>query len=322
MGLMYTNKNKEIQNFLVGASLDVENGENNSIQLSMAIEDFTLITENCYVFDNDFPQFGGRLDKVTVNTANESVTWSGRSFAGILDEKIVVPPVGQSYLTINGSFGRVINQLLSLTGLDDVFYTDLLDTETGTESYKINRYVSVLSALKSIADSLDFSLKIVYNKNERKILISANERKTAGVGEELNSDQFSFSVEKDYRKVNFLICLGSGELAERTVVYLHYNEETDSIEEVSEYLSDTIQAVYDYSNAESREELINSGVERFKELRNTENIDISPPEDSVYNVGDNISAKENNTGIVIVKTVKKIIYVSDGETTSIRYETV
>lgn len=322
MAIVYTNRNREMQNFLVGSSLDVELGENNDIQLSMAIEDYGVVSNGCFVFDYEMPQFGGRLDKVAVDTNSQSVTWTGKSFSGILSEKVIVPPVGEAYLTIQGSFGHVINELLSRTGLDDVFYTDLSDVSSGGETYKINRYVTVLSALESIAKSIDFSLKMLYDKNEKKILITGAKIKTVGIGEEFNSDQFSFSVEKDFRKTNFLICLGKGELAARTVVYLLYDEETDTIEEVSDYVPNTVQAVYDYSNSESREELINGGIERLLELRSTENIDISPPEDETYNIGDTITAKENNTGIVAVKKVKKIIYVSDGETKSIRYETV
>ena len=322
MAIVYTNRDKEMQNFLIGSSLDVELGENNDLQLSMALEDYGVVSDGCFVFDYEMPQFGGRLDKVSVDTNSQSVTWTGKSFSGMLSEKVVVPPGGKSYLTISGSFGHVINELLSRTGLNDIFYTDLPDSSGVGGTHQIKRYVTVLSALESIAESIDFSIKMLYDKNEKKILITGENIKTVGIGEEYNSDQFSFSVEKDYRKTNFLICLGKGELSARTVVYLFYDEETDTIREVSDYMTDAIQAVYDYSNAESREELVKGGIERLLELRNTENIDISPPEDEIYNVGDNITAKENNTGIVAVKKVKKIIYVSDGETKSIRYETV
>ena len=321
MALMFTDSSRLVQDFLVGASVDIQAGEENDLQLSMAIEDYNKVSAGSLVFDREFPQFGGRLDKVSINTANESLTWHGKTFRGMLSEKIIPPPTGEAYRRISGSFGHVINVLLELTNLDNVFYTDLPDSDRG-DLYTIDRYVTLLDALDKIADALDYSLKVLYNINDddNRILITTQERREVVQGEEFNSDQFSFEIEKDYRKVNALYCLGSGSLTSRMVILL-YADDTGTIDIVEQFPSDAVEAVYDYSNVESREELIKGGIERLKELRNTENIDISPPEDKILDVGDVISAKDSFTGIVATKQVTKVIYTSDGESRNIRYET-
>ena len=48
-----------------------------------------------------YTEYGGRIDGVCVDTGKETVTYSGRTWQGILSKKIVCPDDGQDYLVLS-----------------------------------------------------------------------------------------------------------------------------------------------------------------------------------------------------------------------------
>ena len=121
-------------------------------------------------------------------------------------------------------------------------------------------------------------------------------------------------MKKTANKVNHLICLGSGELANRTVIHLYADasgniSQTQTFTGTAEYT-----AVYDYSNAEDTAELIKGGTERLKELLQQDDLTVDVNEvDDPYDVGDIVGASDDVTGVTIaVPITKKIIRVQNG----------
>lgn len=113
-----------------------------------------------------------------------------------------------------------------------------------------------------------------------------------------------------------MICLGRGELEDRTVVHL-YADESGNISRTQTIIGlDEVAEVLDYPSAESEEELIKSGTERLQELLDSTDISVDCNEtEDLYNVGDMVSAYDEATGIAITAEVtKKIVTISNGRT--------
>lgn len=326
MALIYTDANLVEQGYLSGASMDwQEEADDNSFSLEMGLEDYGKLVDGCYVFDEDYPQFGGRVQKVRVNTATNGLILDGKTFAGILSEKILKPESGQDYLNISGTIGEKIEAVLTLVNLTGVFYTEI--TGDTSSNWKVDRYTDALSALRKLAKENSLVMYVQFNKSHSnaKLQIIFDTPHHVEAGQEYESDLFAFDIQNDYRPVNHLICLGSGVLKARTVIELYSNSSgvISKIQDSSLTGDKEVEAVFDYGNAESDEELEKAGIKRFQEiLDNATKLEITPPEEAVFKIGDTIAGKEQITGIYVEKEVKKIIYkAQDDLPPSITYET-
>jgi hypothetical protein len=120
-------------------------------------------------------------------------------------------------------------------------------------------------------------------------------------------------VNKRYNRVNHLICLGKGELAERLVVHLYLDADGNVSENQTFFGLDEYAEVYDYSSAESREELVKGGTSRLKEGTDAVNMNFDA-ENTIYDIGDIVGATEHKTGIATVeKITKKIVTIKNGQ---------
>lgn len=346
MALIYTDTDLVEQGYLSGAVMDFQEEESeNSFTLEMGLDDYSKLSDGCYVFDESNPQFGGRVQKVRIQTAQNSLTWSGLTFSGVLSTKIIEPPSGQAYREIYGTLSEKVNTILELVGLDGVFYTNA--SGSAESNWKIDRYTDVLSAFRKLAAQSNLAMDVSFDKthNGQKLLISFRTAKTVEAGEEYDSDLFSFDIEKDMMPVNHLICLGGGQLEERQVCHLYridsdffYREGNSSnVYRLADpeprfpiasfldnwSLADEVVSVYDYSSVESYEELQKEGLKHFQEiLDNSTKLEITPPEEAVFRLGDNIAGLEQISGIYVEKEVRKIIYkAQDDLQPTITYET-
>lgn len=326
MALIYTDTDLVEQGYLSGAVMDIQEEESeNSFTLEMGLDDYSQLSDGCYVFDENNPRFGGRVQKVRIQTAQNSLTWSGLTFAGVLSTKIIEPPSGQAYREIYGTLSEKVNTILELVGLDGVFYTNA--SGSAESNWKIDRYTDVLSAFRKLSAQSNLAMDVSFDKthNGQKLLISFRTAKKVEAGEEYDSDLFSFDIEKDMMPVNHLICLGGGQLEERQVYHLYAND-SGAISETrpaSLTTENEVVSVYDYSSVESYEELQKEGLKHFQEiLDNGTKLEITPPEEVVFRLGDKIAGLEQISKIYVEKEVKKIIYkAQDDLQPTITYET-
>ena len=134
--------------------------------------------------------------------------------------------------------------------------------------------------------------------------------------EQFDSDMVPLKVKKNYRPVNHLICLGKGELAERTVIHLYADKDGNISRTQSLFGLDEVTRKLDYPSVESEEELLSKGMEELEKYQNKDevNIDFISDEES-YDIGDIVGAKDHITGLeVSTEITKKIVTVQNGVT--------
>ena len=131
----------------------------------------------------------------------------------------------------------------------------------------------------------------------------------------VDGDVASLTVEQYGNKVNHLICLGRGELAERQVLHL-YVDQFGRIGTVQYYTGiDERSEVYDNSNVATVDELKSNGSKRLKELwsADTAELNVLEQDDIVFDIGDIIGATEVRSGVSVSATVlKKIVKIENG----------
>ena len=136
----------------------------------------------------------------------------------------------------------------------------------------------------------------------------------------VDGDIAALTVERHEQKVNHLVCLGRGELAEREVVHW-YADQNGAIVETQHYTGlDEVADVYDNSNSD---DLASDGRKKLAELRDNDKAEIALNEDEerIYDIGDIVGASDVASGVSVVATVsQKIVKINNGAV-SIEYKT-
>ena len=265
-------------------------------------------------------EYGGIIDAVASDTAAEEVTYTGRTWHGILNSKVLCPNSGQDYLTLNGNANTVLGTLISRMGLTSIFAASSDASDLTVSSYKMARYITGYDGIRNMLNSVNGKLVMSYNGT--KVILSAVPIVDYTADGVFDSDILSFTVKKTSKKVNHLICLGKGELKDRTVLHL-YADESGSISQTQTLTGlDEYTAVYDNSNAESIEKLREAGSEQLAELQKQDDLSVSLSEgEDVFDVGDIVGAVDNVTGIAISVPISKKIISIQNDYLSAAYET-
>ncbi len=336
MDLIYTDCSGGDQGVLLEYELDMEIGGTEDFELKLSAADVQL-EKYAYIYAENTEIFG-ILEKRTISTTDGIITYSGRTIRGILKSKIVEPEQGEDYRIVSGGVADVMNDFMDEYGLSDLieFHTDLIYTvltdhddawldDNGTalaiedapefivSNFQINRYASVLDTLDKILE--ETGAKLIYSYVDGRMIITLTAVVDYSDELEFGTNQNTdFVIEQDAGTVNHLICLGQGELAARQILHLYMDEEgnvskTKTISGVRE-----IVEVYDYSSAESMDELESGGIKRLKD-QIREKIQVTVVTDNI-SVGDIVGGREEITGSTVkVKVTTKIIRVKNNDFT-------
>lgn len=259
-------------------------------------------------------EYGGIIDSIESNTGSGEVVYSGRTWHGMLNSKVLEPNSGEDYLTVSGEANTVIGSLLSRMGLSSMFSASSANSGLTISGYKMNRYITGYDGIVKMLKAVNGKLKLSFKGG--KAVLSAEPRHDYSQDEEFDADLVSFQAKKNFNPVNHLVCLGAGTLADRLVVHL-YADANGKISQTQTFTGmREISEVYDYSTIETEEELIKEGTSKLKSYWSASNaIDIDFDADSdIYDVGDIIGAVDNITGLQTTAMVeKKIVTIKNGK---------
>lgn len=279
-----------------------------------------LIDAGSYVYF-DGSECGGIVDalKDNLKRGESTLTYSGRTWHGMLADKILEPDKGKDYLTVSGTASSVIGSLISRVGLDAVF--DAVDAPTAgaqtIKSYQFDRYTDCYTGLRKMCAANGLKLRLAYTSGQVNIWAEP----VAHYGDSIDSDSIDFDATRTWRKPNHLIGLGKGDLAARVVVHWYADAKGTVSQTQSLRGVDEITQVYDYSNAETAE-LNQKTREKLQDLQSEGEVKVTVHEDSgiVFDVGDTVTARDNLTGITVNATISKKIVKVSGGVLSVDYE--
>lgn len=285
-------------------------------------------------------EYGGIIDTLEVRTEAEEVVYIGRTWHGILGSKIIMPLASSDsstpyvtiktedsngvslvdkYLVISGDANRCIDFMLSRLGLSDLFTAPETDAGISISSFQFDRFVDGYKGIVKMLSSAGLKPKIRYQ--DGKVVISAVAQYNYATDEEFDSSMIEMKLKKKFNAVNHLVCLGSGELDQRTVLHLYADENGNISTTQTQFGMNEYTSVYDYSSVESEEELLKQGTEQLKELWEPDEMTIDMGDDSdYYDVGDKVGVTDNITGFSASSTIKKKIVKIKNDYTTISYK--
>lgn len=319
MDLIYTNANRVDLGVLSAYSFDLSFGATeNDFEMTLGADEPML--EYGAMIYIEGTEHGGIVDAMKVSTDGESVKYTGRTWHGMLNSKVIQPDTGADYLVVSGDANSILADLVERLNLTGLFIADETASEITINNYKFHRYCLGYDGIRDMLSDNGAKLKIVWK--DRAIHLSAEEV-VDYTEAPVDGDLATLTVEQHGKKVNHLICLGRGDLAAREVVHL-YIDQFGRVVDAPYYIGvDDITAVYDYSNAESSEELRSEGVKQLTELRNVDKAEISVPENMeyTYDIGDIVGATDVKTGITVAAAVTQKIVRIDNGAISTEYKT-
>lgn len=280
-----------------------------------------LIDAGSYVYF-DGGECGGVVDslKDSLKDGRSTLTYGGRTWHGILANKILSPDSGKDYLTVSGSASSVIGSLISRVGLDSVF--DAVVPPDGSDDptikqYQFDRYTDCYTGLRKMCAANGLKLRLAYASGRVNIWAEP----VAHYGDSIDSDLIDFDATRTWRKPNHLIGLGKGDLAARVVVHWYADAKGTVSQTQSLRGVDEITQVYDYSSAETAE-LNNKTKEKLQDLQSEGDVKVTVRDDAnvVFDVGDTVASRDNLTGITVNATISKKIVKVSGGVMSVDYE--
>lgn len=300
-------------------SADVDVGDTNDFELvlSRSYAKYFGVRKG-FQFFVPGTEFGGIIEDIQSDTSYSSITYGGYVWRGYLEQLVLQPPSGQSYLVVSGDANRILEQVLN-TGTGLLFTVPKEDSGITIMKHQFRYDTALVGLEKMLATySARLDIKAVEGTENNPFQVIIRAVPISNYSEELQydgDDNINVFV-RDYScGINHLICLGKGELEERTVLHLYV--QLDGSISSKQYYKGTAErmAVYDYSSASDDSELLSGGVERLKELMNYKSAEMSIS-DVDLQIGDIVSARDRDVGTVLSRpVVNKILKCSDSERT-------
>lgn len=268
-------------------------------------------------------EYGGLIGEVETNTADNTVKIKGFCFRGILAKHILEPSAGSDYKTISGELNSIIETLTS--DLSPLFQVSTIDTGIYITNFQFDRYCTLLDGLNKLLKSKNYKLQIKYIQQEQG-LPGYVELSAVPINDYSNDIQLSqdnkvnFTFNNKQNGVNHLICLGSGELKNRTVVDLYVGENGNI--GITQYFQGLDEIAETYENTStSAAELKESGTEKLQELMNakTFKMDVSSLDIDIE-IGDIVGGRDYITGFSMSTPITNKIYTLKNGEISIEYK--
>lgn len=311
MEVMYADINRLPQGSLEKYSIDLELGGDNDFELQMNVRNHCMSAGCIWYVENE--EYGGIVDDVKVDTDKSKVYYSGRSWRGILEKKVIRPDTGKDYLTVSGDANDILALLIKRCDLVDLFVVPDMSSGIQISSYQFPRYIDLYSGIVKMLSSAGAKLKITYDDKESCVNISAIPISDLSEKYEYSDDYgMKIIIEKKKGGTNHLICLGAGELAARTVIDLYVGKNGEITEKQAYFGEYEIAEIYDYGNSGSGSELKEKGIEKLKELKSSDSVSASFQKLDV-DIGDIVGGRNRATGIVLKEQItQEIVKIKNG----------
>lgn len=261
-------------------------------------------------------EYGGVIGAYSTDTSADTVTLSGYTWRGMLNNKIIEPPNGSDYRVVSGDANNILKELIE-SEFDGLFKV-LNVPSINIHNFQFDRYVTLLSGIYSLLKSVGYRLELSYNSGipggTGFIEVSAVPIIDYSSQIELSQDsRLNFKMSDIKNGVNHLIGLGKGELKERHVLHL-YAHPDGSIKKTPYYTGkDEIAQKYENTSA-STDEFENECIKSFEKLMNYQSFEMDVEElEMDVSIGDIVGGRDYLTGMYLKKPIEnKIIIISDG----------
>lgn len=302
--VVYTDASRRDVGELGGVTLDLEVGDTDDFQLtapaSYPVSGGSLV----YV---DGTSYGGIVDHRVPTTGSPTVTYRGRTWAGIMAERVICPPAGADWYEYDCDANALLRALVSSLDLSWLFEVPSASSGIRVRG-RFERYCDMWSGIRRAAREAGARVSVTWG--EARVSLSMVARSTI----EANPGEAPATVDEAWGAINHLVCLGRGELRERLVIHL-YADESGNVSRTRTLTGARLrEATYDYSNADEAE-LVEQGTKKLRELQEAGSASVdSSALDEGFELGDLLQVTDDSTGATVTAEVTRLVVrVEDGQ---------
>ncbi len=316
MDLICTDESFMDQIVIADADYEVTSGDENLMSITRDITDEKLAPKSLVYAEGS--DAGGMIDGVSIDTSKDvnQVTYSGRSWSGMLASKVICPDTGADHLVVSGDADSVIASIIKRVGLDGLFAASGAASGITVNNYAFERYCNAYEGLQAMLASVGAKLQMAYSGASKKIVVSAS------LKEEVSFDsdtQPGIKMTKSYLRTNHLICLGKGEGAARERCDWFADEKGNVSERQTLFGVYEIAETYEQTSSEY-DKLKEDGKKKLIDLQDSDSIELSIDDAGEHDVGDTVSANEVNYGIAASAAITQKRYTEQNSVATFSYE--
>ena len=214
MDLIYTDSSREDLGVLQGYKLDEAFGKDeNDFEITTDLLN-TQLQEDYFIYIEG-TEYGGIIDSVAPDTSKNTIVYSGRTWHGILNSKVI------ETLTLYGDIHDSLRAIISQIGLTSLF--EVKEGLSGIESYDFqftgeNSYVRAYDGILKLCDWCNAKLKMKWK--DKKILIWCELVKNYSIDEEFDTSKLELKLKKKYNVCNHLILVSKNEDKLEYIIHL------------------------------------------------------------------------------------------------------
>lgn len=191
------------------------------------------LSEDQVVYVNG-TEYGGVIDAIEVDTKNQMMIYTGRTWHGILENKILYPQPGYNYFYVNGDANEVLRELLERMNIIPGDLNELyvkpenafMSVAAHNAGYDVDARVSSESG--NYAHGYTFIRDLLYQFDLKPKIVNGVIEAVPNVDYSSDDDFLEgtdqFRAKRNYNSINRLHCMGSGNLADRYVIDLYLDE--------------------------------------------------------------------------------------------------
>lgn len=319
MELIYTDAKRKEAGYLDYGSADFAMGSSeNDFEIELPRPPYPDI--GATVFSED-GTLGGIVRGYKTTNTSQSISVTGVTWEGLLDSYVIAPPAGSDYLQLSGDVTDVVSQLVRMTpiGTGAAPYVRVQPQMTGirtTHTFQgsrdstqkdAGRYMGAWSAIWQVCRANNCKVVFLCTKGREGAFITVSHAQDLR-NSEIN-EVAEVTVEREAYP-NHLICLGKGELQNRTRVDVYADSRgnvstTQTLKGINE-----IAQTYEETSAEY-DELKSKGISKLKELvSEAQKVSVKAVGGATLDLGDLVGGRDATSGIeaeaVVTKKVAKV----------------
>lgn len=313
---IYTDAHYNELGYLSHFDADIEIGKydisKNDFELTLSLEDRDHLFTVGSLFYREETEIGGLVQRLKINTSDNTITLIGVTFRGLLEKEYVQPPSGSAYLNLNAEANTCINTLIG-DRFEGLFVVDNIGASNINVRYDV-RDINLLQALEKALGASNARLCIRHHIDGKVHLCAEKIRDLSSTLQYDNDYQIGMIVKTQSKPYNHILALGKGELLNRLRVNL-YLQIDGSWSESNQVYTGLDRKTYKHedANVEDRTELIKNATEKVADTNESNTLDISFEADDAE-LFDIVSAKEKITDVTFKESItQKIIKISDGD---------
>lgn len=228
--------------------------------------------------------------------------YHGPTWHGLMAERVLYPDDGVDHLTVSGDVSTIIQSLIERVGLQSLFQAAPSSGVT-ISSFQFDHdstylYGGLMKMLASVGCILD-----IQRASKGKTILGAIP--TPRYVDDSRTSKMGLTA-KRFHPVNHLVCLGKGELKDRTRVDLYADKDGNVSQTQTIFGIDVCEEIYDLPMSE-RDDLVESGTKYLKDRQILTEAKITLPEGVDYRIGSIVCRKERHTGVEVEAKLDKVI---------------